>query len=144
MAAENGSVGALDRLNGRNAMLGRLLLERRQEERGKRRPHLVRVGLAIDPATKIGRCRQALRVPTEVLARHADAGFVAVVIEHGFEMAPHRGKLLGQPRIRQPLSGAQIMDRLIEEPRPSVGATPDHHAIRTRLRQGPDRRHRAY
>ena len=95
-----------------------------------------RIGLAIDGGAKLGRGRQTLGIPAQMLASHAHAGFLAVVRQHRFEVGAHDGVLLAQRWIGQPFAGAQIVDRLVEEPRPAVGAAPDHHAVGAGLLEG--------
>ena len=72
-----------------------------------------------------------------MLARHAHPGLAAIMLQHRLEMHAHRGVLLGERRIGQALAGAQVMDRLVEEPRPAIGAAADHDAVGARLLQRP-------
>src|SRR5262245_26711052 len=81
MALENWSFTSVRR-SVRTAMSGSLPLDGRQEERREQRPHLASIGLAVHGGAEVGRGRQALRVPAEMLARHAHAGLAAVVLEH--------------------------------------------------------------
>ena len=83
--------------------------------------------------TELGRGGQALRVPAEMLARHAYAGLAAVMLEHRVEVHAHRRILLGERRIGQALAGAQVVHGLIQEPRPTISAAADHDAVGPRL-----------
>src|SRR6266536_1527192 len=93
-AVANCSPSALGRLRGCNTMLGGLLIECRQEERGQHRADFGGIGLAIHCGTELGRGRQALGIPAQMLTSHAHAGFLAIVREHPFEVGAHDGVLL--------------------------------------------------
>src|SRR4030081_3005564 len=117
-------------------MLGSLPFECRQEERRQQGADLGRIGLAVRRGPELGRGRQALGIPAQMLAAHAHARLLAVMRQHRVEVPAHRSVLFGQRRIGQPLAGPQIVDRLVQEPRPAVGAAPDHHAVGARLLEG--------
>ena len=51
-------------------------------EFGEHRQHARRVGLLVDRVAELGRAGQALGVPADMLARHVDAGLVAIMVEH--------------------------------------------------------------
>ena len=68
-----------------------------------------------------------------MLAGHAHAGLAAVVRQHRLEVRAHDGVLLGERRIGEALAGAQVVDRLVQEPRPAIGAAADHDAVGARL-----------
>src|SRR4029077_5992987 len=133
IAVGNCSPVSSARFRGRTAISGSLPVEGGKEERGEQRAHSGGFDLAVHGSAELGRRRQALRVPAEMLARHAHAGLLAVMRKHRFEVFAHRRVLIGQRRVRQLLAGAQIMDRLIEKTRAAIGAAADHHAIGARL-----------
>ena len=96
---------------------------------GQQGTHLARFGLAVHRGAELGRRRQALGVPAEMLACHAHAGLGAIVRKHGLEVGADGGVLLGQRRIDQPLAGAEVMHDLLRKPGPPISAAADHQAI---------------
>src|SRR5437660_8223561 len=135
IAVGNCSPARSARFNGRTGMAGSLPIERGKEESGKQGSHFGGLGLAVHGGAELGRRRQALRIPAEMLACHAHTGLLAVVLQHRFEVLTHRRVLLRQRRVGEFLTGAQIVDRLIEEPWASIGTATDHDSIGARLFQ---------
>src|SRR5215813_12415924 len=86
IAVGNCSPFSSERFRGRTAISGSLPVEGGEEERGEQRAHLGGLDLAVHGGTELGRRRQALGVPAEMLAHHAHAGFLAVVCQHRFEV----------------------------------------------------------
>jgi hypothetical protein len=64
-----------------------------------------------------------------MLARHLDAGFRTVMLEHRVIMLDDYPVLLVQIGIGQRLAGAQRVHHLAEQPGLAIGTAPDHHAI---------------
>ena len=83
-------------------------------------------------------CSQAAEVPGEVLARHPHADHRRIVPEHLLIVLKGdlhwRSESGGSGRDLVPV--IQIGDHLTEEPRPAIGAPPDHHAVRAGQGQG--------
>src|SRR5260370_28375747 len=98
MAVGNCSPAKPESFKGRTAMSGGLPVERGEEKIGEQRAHLGGLGLAIDGGAELGRPRQTLRVPNEMLARHAHAGLPALGFQHRLEVRTDGGVLLGKPR----------------------------------------------
>src|SRR5215475_581276 len=96
IATGNCSPARVTRFSGRTAISGGLAVEGGKEERGEQRTHPAGFDLAVHGGAEFGRRREALGVPTEMLARHAHAGLLAVVRQHRFEMLAHGRVLLRQ------------------------------------------------
>ena len=66
----------------------------------------------------------------EMLARHLDADFAAIMFEHRFVVFKHDRMLTVDRRIGNGLAATPPMHDLPQKPRPAVGAAPDHQAVR--------------
>src|SRR5690348_11946392 len=95
----------------RTGMLGRLGYQRRIKL-ADHRLDARRVFRAIDGRAKLGRARQPLRVPADMLARNAAADRGAVMAEHVVVVAEQGVALDRERRVRQALAGLEEMDHL--------------------------------
>src|SRR5262249_47894224 len=105
IAVGNCWLGAFGRLSGWSAMLSGVPFEGGQEERCQHAAHAAGGGLAIEGGQKWGGGRYPLGVPTQMLARHAHAGLLAIVRQHRFEMAADHAVLFGKRGFGQALAG---------------------------------------
>src|SRR5665213_1043751 len=90
---------------------------------------------AIDCGAKLRRAGQTLRVPADMLARHAAADRNTVMRQHRVVMLEHDVALLYWCGVGCPLAGGEEADHLADEPWPAIGAAPDHDAVGTGKRQ---------
>src|SRR5258708_22298263 len=101
IAVGNCSLARPTRFNGRMGMSGSLPVELGEEKADKQGADLGRLGFAVHGSAELGRRRQTLRVPTEMLARHAHTGPPTVMPQPRLEVRAHRRVLLGERWIRQ-------------------------------------------
>src|SRR5204862_3333220 len=90
---------------------------------------------AVDGGPEFRRAWQALRIPTDMLARDMDARR-PIVAEHRLVMVAQNAVLRRKWRIGQSPVRAQPGDDLGDEPGPAVAAAPDHQPIRAGFGQG--------
>jgi len=84
---------------------------------------------------KARRARNALGVPTDVLAGNPGAGIFAVEGVQVGQVPLQDGVDLGGSRRRQQRSGRQVMLDLAKQPRPALSGAADHQAIGAGLPQ---------
>src|SRR5438552_10480048 len=108
---------------------GRLPVDLRAIEGPQQLANVFGLVLSIDFGAKFRRARQTLGVPGEVLAGHADAGLAAIVRQHRIVVLQHDLELTRERRVGLVGASPEKVDHLRGEPRPAIGAAPNHHAI---------------
>ncbi len=106
--------------------------QQRQVEPVDQRAHPGGVGLPVDLGAELGRGRQALGVPGDMLARDARGGLRPVMGDHVVEMPHQDAVLLVERRVR--LARAVRRKRITWRGNhgPAIAAAPDHHPVGAR------------